>query len=257
MLGLLLAFRTNTAYARYYEGRQLWQQVVNTIRNQARVIWCNIPEATPSDHVEKMRCMKLLLAYAVAAKHHMRGEYGTDYYDLDRLLPPNWTPSAATVPSEPPAELHTISKLLNPSLANDPLATATVLPGQAAPGPQANEQLLGGGGDNPNNPVNQTIAENIATNNIPSDATARGLDDAVRNFRSDDDLPDEAEADMSLPLEIIFRIGLYVAQCKANNKIDSISSGTITAGMNTLIDCLGSFERIVNTPMPAAYNIHL
>lgn len=250
VLGLLLAFRTNTAYSRYSEGRQLWQSIVTTIRNQARVIWCNIPEKTQADHLEKMRCMKLLLAFAVASKHHIRGEYGTDYYDLDRLLPPNWTPSAGQIPQEPVAELHAISKLLNPHLIGDPLAGASVLPGQAAPGPSDSEQPLAGGGDNPDNPVNQTMAENEASQNFPSEA--------LRNtWTNDDDLPDEADADMSLPLEIIFRVGLYVAQCNSDDKIDSVSSGTITTGLNTLIDCLGSFERIVNTPIPKAYTIHL
>jgi len=33
ILGLLLAFRTNSAYDRWWEGRKLWGQLVNDIRN--------------------------------------------------------------------------------------------------------------------------------------------------------------------------------------------------------------------------------
>jgi ion channel-forming bestrophin family protein len=80
-LGLLLAFRVNTAYDRYTEGRRLFQTVTTTIRNLARLIWINVPEKNRRDHVEKMRCVKLLLAFAVATKRHLRSEYGIDYPD--------------------------------------------------------------------------------------------------------------------------------------------------------------------------------
>jgi putative membrane protein len=32
-LGLLLVFRTNTAYDRYWEGRKLWGDIINTTRH--------------------------------------------------------------------------------------------------------------------------------------------------------------------------------------------------------------------------------
>jgi predicted membrane chloride channel (bestrophin family) len=80
-LGLLLAFRVNTAYERYNNGRVLIQTVTATIRNLSRQIWINVPEKSQQDHIQKMRCIKLLLAFFVATKHHLRHEYGTDYYD--------------------------------------------------------------------------------------------------------------------------------------------------------------------------------
>lgn len=80
-LGLLLAFRVNTAYDRYWEGRKLIQSVMGTIRNLARQVWINIPEENDNDHLEKMRCIKLLLAFFVATKRHLRHEYGTHYED--------------------------------------------------------------------------------------------------------------------------------------------------------------------------------
>ena len=33
VLGLLLVFRTNTAYERFWEGRKAWGVLVNTVRN--------------------------------------------------------------------------------------------------------------------------------------------------------------------------------------------------------------------------------
>lgn len=85
-LGLLLAFRVNSAYDRYWEGRKLVQSVIATVRNLSRQVWINIPEDTQADHLEKMRCVKLLLAFVVATKHHLRHEYGMDYDDRKIFL---------------------------------------------------------------------------------------------------------------------------------------------------------------------------
>src|SRR5262245_36297672 len=38
VIGLILAFRTNTAYARFWEGRTLWGGIVNDSRNLARIL---------------------------------------------------------------------------------------------------------------------------------------------------------------------------------------------------------------------------
>ena len=35
-LGLLLVFRTNTAYSRFWEGRKIWEQVATTCRALSR-----------------------------------------------------------------------------------------------------------------------------------------------------------------------------------------------------------------------------
>ena len=39
-LGMLLVFRTNASYNRFWEGRQLWGSLVNESRNLARAAWC-------------------------------------------------------------------------------------------------------------------------------------------------------------------------------------------------------------------------
>ncbi len=38
VIGLILAFRTNTGYARFWEGRTLWGGIVNASRNLARIV---------------------------------------------------------------------------------------------------------------------------------------------------------------------------------------------------------------------------
>jgi ion channel-forming bestrophin family protein len=74
VLGLLLVFRTNTAYERFWEGRKVWGTLVNTVRNLARQIWTAIAENRQEDRKAKIEALRLLVAFAVATKLHLRGE---------------------------------------------------------------------------------------------------------------------------------------------------------------------------------------
>src|SRR4028118_1737322 len=76
VLGLLLVFRTNTAYERFWEGRKIWGTLVNNVRNLARLIWVAIEEKSLEDRKDKEANMRLLVAFAVATKLHLRSEIG-------------------------------------------------------------------------------------------------------------------------------------------------------------------------------------
>ncbi len=70
IMGLLLAFRTNTAYDRWWEGRKLWGQLVNDSRNlclKAR----NYLSATQE---QRREFSDLIIAFPYALKEHLRGE---------------------------------------------------------------------------------------------------------------------------------------------------------------------------------------
>ena len=85
VLGLLLVFRTNTAYDRFWEGRKCWGAIVNTTRNLARQIWVSIDEKEPEDKNNKIDALNLLVAFGVATKLHLRGEPINS--DLQELIP--------------------------------------------------------------------------------------------------------------------------------------------------------------------------
>jgi ion channel-forming bestrophin family protein len=74
VLGLLLVFRTNTAYDRYWEGRKAWGTIVFNLRSLAREMRVRIPENEPEDSVTKTTAIKLLAAFAIATKHYLRHE---------------------------------------------------------------------------------------------------------------------------------------------------------------------------------------
>ncbi len=94
VLGLLLVFRTNTAYERFWEGRKAWGTIVNDIRNLSRLIWVAISEDSPLDspgerlrqRQEKEQALNLLVAFAVATKLHLRSQPVDD--SITKLISP-------------------------------------------------------------------------------------------------------------------------------------------------------------------------
>jgi ion channel-forming bestrophin family protein len=157
VLGLLLVFRTNTAYERFWEGRKCWGSVVNTIRNLARQIWVSIDEKEPQDKDNKIDALNLLVAFGVATKLHLRGEAINS--ELEDLMPG--------------------SKYIKLKIMNNP------------------------------------------------------------------------------PLEVAFWISDYLQQQYNRNCINSYQLASMQKLLDMLVDNLGSCERILKTPIPLAYSIHL
>ncbi|KAB8335326.1 hypothetical protein SD80_003055 [Scytonema tolypothrichoides VB-61278] len=72
VLGLLLVFRTNTAYERYWEGRKTWGGIVVNSLNLGRKIQLAILEKEPIDKEKKAACLRLFSAFAIATKLYLR-----------------------------------------------------------------------------------------------------------------------------------------------------------------------------------------
>ncbi|KAI0776370.1 Bestrophin, RFP-TM, chloride channel-domain-containing protein [Irpex lacteus] len=79
VLGLVISFRTSTAYERFSEGRKLWTNIAIASRNLAQVIWIHVPfdrvnKATGEKRphlevvIEKKSMINLVQAYSVAVK---------------------------------------------------------------------------------------------------------------------------------------------------------------------------------------------
>jgi putative membrane protein len=80
VLSLLLAYRTNTAYERWWEGRKLWGSLVNNSRNLALKL-----SAYLSEEDDRSFFRKAIPAYAsVLSKHLLKEEVGHVFFaDLD------------------------------------------------------------------------------------------------------------------------------------------------------------------------------
>lgn len=73
-LTLLLVFRTNTAHERFWEGRKLWGSLVNTVRNLTQGIYIVVKEQSPQERAKKEAILRLVVAFPVAMKLHLRAE---------------------------------------------------------------------------------------------------------------------------------------------------------------------------------------
>jgi ion channel-forming bestrophin family protein len=102
VLGLLLVFRTNTAYERFWEGRKMWGVLMNGTRNLARQMWVAIATLEPGDRERKIAAMRMLVAFSVATKQHLRQESATE--EVQDLLPPQDCFKLHAV-SNPPLEI--------------------------------------------------------------------------------------------------------------------------------------------------------
>ncbi|HLP33568.1 MAG TPA: bestrophin family ion channel [Bacteroidia bacterium] len=69
VISMLLVFRTNTAYERWWEGRKLWGSLVNSSRNMAIKLNAFLPEK--SEH--KAFFAEHIPFYAFVLKEHLRG----------------------------------------------------------------------------------------------------------------------------------------------------------------------------------------
>jgi ion channel-forming bestrophin family protein len=86
VLGLLLVFRTNTAYERFWEGRKAWGVLIVNVRNLSRQIQVGVLASEASDRQSKSAILRLLVAFAVATKLHLRHEQPNE--ELTALLTP-------------------------------------------------------------------------------------------------------------------------------------------------------------------------
>jgi putative membrane protein len=157
VLGLLLVFRTNTAYDRFWEGRKCWGALVNATRNLARQIWITVEVRSWDDREQKIQALRMLVAFSVAMKLHLRQEAVNQ--ELEELLPP--------------AQYFQLKNMNNP------------------------------------------------------------------------------------PLEVAFWIGDYLQQQHRRHRLNIHQLNLMQNLLSVMVDMLGGCERILRTPIPLAYAIHL
>ncbi|CAG8573585.1 9996_t:CDS:2 [Acaulospora morrowiae] len=201
VVSLLLAYRTNTAYDRYWEGRRLWSTMTVAIRNIARCIWVNVDERVPKDLLEKKTAINLLLGFAVATKHYLREEDGVNYDDLK--------PFIADIQSDLPGFIDTQAQ----SASKEGLSSKQT--------------------------TFKWLMELMQNN---SKATNPML---LLNH--------------NLPLTITLYLSSYIRtqKTKSPQATDDGSINLMYANLSTMVDCLTNLERVLRSPIPRAYAIHL
>lgn len=73
ILSLVLVFRINSAYDRWWEGRKLWGSLINHSRNLALKLNAMV---APDDKVTRQTVYELISNFATSLKEHLRGRSG-------------------------------------------------------------------------------------------------------------------------------------------------------------------------------------
>ncbi len=82
VISLLLVFRTNSAYDRWWEGRKLWGDLTNQSRNFALKLHALLPG---NMQTERAFFRKIIPAYAFALRHHLQSKKA-DWELFDRSV---------------------------------------------------------------------------------------------------------------------------------------------------------------------------
>ncbi|KAG0368924.1 Bestrophin, RFP-TM, chloride channel-domain-containing protein [Gamsiella multidivaricata] len=225
VVSLLLVFRTNTAYDRYWEGRRLWSQMTLCVRNLTRGIWVCVAETETRDLLEKKSAINLLVAFAFATKHYLREEYGYNYDDMINLLAhiPKYSIPTSTQPMDWRTDIPT------------PLGSLQ----------KESYQL-------PEEPQGKATASSIDPERVStSDARTRRHQAKKQAIAFDFLTP------TNIPIELSYYIGSYIKSCSNKGRVDAATLTMMNNALVSMIDCLTGFERILRTPIPLAYSIHL
>jgi putative membrane protein len=75
VLSMLLVFRTNSAYDRWWEGRKIWGSILNNSRNISLKL--SVYLSSPED---KLEYKQLIINYVFSAKNHLRNKYIQDEF---------------------------------------------------------------------------------------------------------------------------------------------------------------------------------
>ncbi|MES2619336.1 MAG: bestrophin family ion channel, partial [Bacteroidota bacterium] len=96
VISMLLVFRTNSAYDRWWEGRKLWGSLINNSRNLSLKLNALLPETAKN---ERAFYVTMISNYALALKNHLRTTFHPEefhhheWFDVQRLRQENHQPN--------------------------------------------------------------------------------------------------------------------------------------------------------------------
>lgn len=298
VLGFVISYRSSSAFDRYNEGRKYWSQIVYNIRMFSRVVWFHISDEPTGNMklgaakdveeyrarmlVEKKTVLNLLLGYAVALKHYLRGEDGHHYADLFHLikfLPAYALPAGITVETLPSKR----AKKQQKQAEGNKLKTQPSISSDALPLPATSASLR-------NRNSSSTQTEKYGSNNhtvVSAPPTQRGdvlyllpardppgyhvfdfwpmslfvrsmqkRGKTVRGRKALRDRARNGQLSGNVPLEITLYLSSYIASLQQRGA-DGSSTGQMSTALGQMVDALTGLERILQTPIPFSYAVHL
>uniref|UniRef100_A0A061RKJ5 Putative membrane protein n=1 Tax=Tetraselmis sp. GSL018 TaxID=582737 RepID=A0A061RKJ5_9CHLO len=119
VIGLLLVFRTNTSFARFWEARSLWGLIVNRTRDMNRQSATWFSKDDPAEHAYlRAIYQRWTAAFVYSLKCHLR-ERGNLASDLKNILPPEELSALLASKHRPLYCLQVLSETIASSKATD------------------------------------------------------------------------------------------------------------------------------------------
>jgi len=280
VLGLVISFRTSSAYERYQDGRKMWTNIITASRNLAQQIWLHVPvdrtgkgaaanTTALQNVIEKKSMVNLVLAYAVSVKHFLRGEQGVYYEDLYPLI--SFLPRYANGVQGSEVEKLPLWHDVDGQDYRKPDEPATEL-GRERSGTSDGTTHRGSNVFDPEKALPHVASERpLRPARNPPEASiydyipllrffswiGRVVTRSARPRRVGKKRAYNDYVESHIPLEIILVLSNYTAWCMRNGLMQPAIATGVTANLSTLQDTLSNLERICNTPLPFAYQAHL
>ncbi|KAL7416211.1 Bestrophin, RFP-TM, chloride channel-domain-containing protein [Mrakia frigida] len=290
VVGLLLVFRNGSAYERYSEGRKDFTALLSAARNLSRLIWIQVTlpseelrmgkdlvkaDGTKGKHVgpkeqmtreilkkDKIRFLKLVNAFSISTKHHLRGEPGTDYEDYNGVLPSDFSRFDVI------ASGYSSFSTSIPPVANKDVSPPSHPIHRTNPPLDLESQQPTGKNKKHVDKLTIKVARDVAGRALPSERTPLKKTHFIRKKSSYDkfDFMDRAyvsqEGAASLPLPLV--IAHHLSRSVYKFKREGTLEGAGPAGVNAvqaliqeMVNQLGAMERVVRTPLPPVFTVHL
>ncbi|KAF8962275.1 Bestrophin, RFP-TM, chloride channel-domain-containing protein [Flammula alnicola] len=273
VLGLVISFRTSSAYERYQDGRKMWTNIITASRNLAQLFWLHIPverkgaaanTTALQNVIEKKTMVNLILAYAVSVKHFLRDEPGAYYEDLYPLI--SFLPRYANGSQGSEAELlplwhdeeeahrrsdQPVTELGRGGRDSESTNRGDFDPEKALPNVLSERPLKPA-----RNPPHTTVFDYIPLLRLFK-WTVRVITRSARPKGRGKKRRFNEYVESQIPLEIILILSNYTAWCMRAGLLQPAVATGVTNNLTSLQDTLSNLERICNTPLPFAYQAHL
>jgi putative membrane protein len=281
VLGLVISFRTSTAYERYGEGRKLWTSITLHSRTLGTLIWVHVPTDRPLKAgqtedpnknrkleaiVEKKSMINLVQAYSVAIKHMLRGEPGVFWADLYPLISflPKYAPHASEEDKTSLPVWHHYGMELRKfdpeaSRSDSPSGSrrkGAYDPEKALPEAVAEYEL------GPASSPPPTTVYDVLPFLIIFKPLVRLFSRATRKHDSDNytlsgKRKKAAHVDSNVPMELSLFLHSYLAFCLKAGLLAPAAATAFTNTLGAMQDAVANLDRVRNTPLPFAYQAHL
>ncbi|KAG8700930.1 hypothetical protein FRC08_004373 [Ceratobasidium sp. 394] len=291
VLGLVISFRTTSAYDRYWEGRKLWSTISLSSRNLANLIWIHVPtdrsakakSPLPSDAnlkavIEKKSMINVVQAFSASVKHYLRGEPGVYYQDVYPLIA--FLPQYATASSQndPDTRLPLWSDVTNNAGYHVPRDDGQ--DGGAAPqGPFSRKKK----DFDPEKALPNVTPDHVhlAPARLPPNVgffdyfpifmplnalyklvkrTAKKLDDDGEDTQRSSWTGKKLQrplVESVVPLELALHLSSYFNFLLTEGLLQSAAATSFNNNLHALQDAAVQLRRVATTPIPFAYQAHL